>query len=136
VAALLVTQTATPTAAQPSFDEKDIVRLVEGLRNGTMRPSFVSKECTQGMADTPDGEQLREVMATYLEVPDALALSAFCEALVQGIKTRDLTTEGLLLVSRQGKDAATFLEVGHFLRVIYFSHRLTTSVSLEGEALQ
>ena len=127
---------AEPAVGQEWFSTTDITRLVEGLKNGTLSPAYVSSECERDVVQGPEGENLRQVISTYLEVPEPLAQGAFCRALVQAIRDGELTTEGLVKVARQKIDADTFLEVGRILRAVYFAHRRTTTASLEGQELQ
>ena len=125
-----------PAAAEQPFAEAKIRELVEGLQNGTLPPYFVSEACRLEMQSDPKGEDLREIMTTYLEVPPELALSAFCDALVAIVRSGDVTLEGLLRIARNEKDAAMGLEVGRFLRAIFYAHRRTSTASLEGATAQ
>lgn len=135
LAAVVLLQGSPPAAAQQGFDEQEIRTLVEGLRAGTISASFASEECRAHLQES-EGKDLAEVMAGYLEVPEDLALAAFCASLVQAIKSGTATLEGLLIIARQRDDPATFLEVGRLLRAIYFSHHMTTTASAEGEVRQ
>jgi hypothetical protein len=130
VAALAVQ--APPSLAQAPFTEDDMRRMVDGLRDGTLSVAYASGECRRSLEDDPAGKGLEQVMATFLEVPEDLALSAFCRALVQAIKAGELSADGLMLVSRDGRDPATALEIGRILRATYFSHVVTTTASAEG----
>ena len=130
VAALAVL--APPSLAQAPFAEDDVRRMVDGLRDGTLSAAYVSDECRRSLEDDPAGKDLEQGMATFLEVPEDLALSAFCRALVQAIKAGELSADGLALVSRDGRDPATALEIGRILRAVYFSHVVTTTASAEG----
>lgn len=130
VAALAVL--APPSLAQAPFAEDDIRRMVEGLRDGTLSVAFASDECRRSLEDDPAGKDLEEVMATFLEVPEDLALAAFCRALMQAIKSGELAADGLVLVTRDGRDPATALQIGRLLRATYFSHVVTTTASAEG----
>ena len=127
---------AQPAVGQQWFSTADITRLVEGLKNGTFSPAYVSKECESDIVEGSEGDNLRQVMSTYLEVPEPLAQGAFCRALVQAIIDDELTVEGLVKVARQRMDAGTFLEVGRILRAVYFAHRRMTTASIEGQELQ
>lgn len=124
----------TLLAAQESLEESEIRDLVEGLQNGTLQPSFASEQCHLGLQDDPQGDDLREFVSGYLEVPPETALPAFCDALVQVIKARTITLESLLTVVRQQGEAAGFLEVGRLLRAVYFSHLRASTASLERPA--
>ena len=125
-----------PATAQQPFSESEIRDLIEGLQNGTVRPSYVSEECRLEFQADPEGEGLREVMSTFLKVPPEIALSAFCDALVLAIKSGDLTLEGLVRIARQKNDPAMFLEVGHLMRAVFHAHRQTSTASLEGATAQ
>src|SRR3546814_5828774 len=70
-------------------------------------------------------------MAGFLEVPEDCALTAFCRALARAIKAGDVSADGIVLVSRDGRDPATALEIGSILRAVYFSHVVTTTASAE-----
>ena len=133
--ALWVTQ-AEPASAQQSFSETEIRELFESLQNGTLRPSYASKECHLQLKSDPEGDPTREFMATFLEVPPEYALSAFCDALVLAIKTGDVTLEGLMLLAGQSNDAAMLLEAGRVLRAIFYLHRRTSTASLDRVAPQ
>lgn len=127
---------AAPSLAQSSFVEGDIRRMVEGLRDGTVSVAFASDECRRGLEEDPGGKEIKEVMAGFLEVPEDFGLAAFCRALVQAIKAGDVSADGMVLVSRDGRDPATALEVGSILRAVYFSHVVTTTASAEGRKPQ
>jgi hypothetical protein len=134
--ALAVALVSSPTAVQPAlaqniFAEDDIRRMVEGLRNGTYSVRYASEECQRGFGDDPAVQDLREVMSTFLEVPEDLAVAAFCDALAQAVKDGEVTADGMVLVSRNRRDAASALEVGSILRAVYFSHVVTTTASAE-----
>jgi hypothetical protein len=130
---LWVTQ-PTPVAAEEPFEESEIRDLVEGLQNGTLRPSFASEQCQLGLRDNPQGEDLREITSGYLDVPPETALPAFCDALVRVIQSRTITLESLLTIVRKQGEAAGFLEVGRLLRAIYFSHLRASTASLKRTA--
>lgn len=134
-AAVLVASSAwftTPSLAQSPLVEDEIRSMVDGLRDGTLSVAYASDECRRGLQEEPDAKDLEEVMGTFLEVPEELALAAFCRALAQAIKAGELSAEGLVLVSRDGRDPATALEVGRILRAVYFAHVKTTTASAEG----
>lgn len=136
-AALLSSPAAVqPAMAQNPFAEDDIRRIVEGLRDGTYSVRYASDECQRGFGKDPAVQDLREVMSTFLEVPEDLAVAAFCGALAQAIKDGEITADGMLLVSRNGRDAASALEIGRILRAVYFSHVVTTTASAEGGRLR
>lgn len=124
----------TPVAATQPFVESEIRTLFEGLQNGTLQPSFASTQCHLGLRDDPQGDDLREIMAGYLEVPPETALPAFCDALVMVIRSRAITLESFLTIVRDRGDAASFLEVGRLLRAVYFSHLRTSTASLKRPA--
>lgn len=127
---------APPTNAQDAFAEDDIRRMADGLRNGTLPVAVAADECRRGLDADPTAPDLREAFATFLEVPEDYGLAAFCRALAQAMKDGKITAEGMVLVSRDGSDAATALEVGRILRAVYFSHVVTTTASAEGRRLQ
>ena len=127
---------AAPSLAQSSFVEDDIRRMVEGVRDGTLSVAFASDECRRGLEEDPGGKEIKEVMAGFLEVPEDFGLAAFCRALVQAIKAGDVSADAMVLVSRDGRDPATALEVGGILRAVYFSHVVTTTASAEGRKPQ
>lgn len=127
---------AAPSLAQPAFVEDDIRRMVDGLRDGTLSVTFASDECRRGLEEDPDGSDIKEVMAAFLEVPEDFGLAAFCRALAQAIKAGDVSADAMVLVSRDGRDPATALEIGSILRAVYFSHVVTTTASAEGRKPQ
>jgi hypothetical protein len=134
VAALTVASLAwlaAPSLAQPAFED-DIRSMVDGLRDGTLSIAFASDECRRGLEEDPAGNDIEEVMAGFLEVPEDFGLAAFCRALVRAIKAGDVSADGMVLVSRDGRDPATALEIGSILRAVYFSHVVTTTASAEG----
>ena len=125
-----------PAAAQQAFVEDELRELVEGLRNGTLRPSFVSRECELTIQDGADAEAVKHFIATYLQVPEALALSAICDAITLAIKDGEITVETLMLVNQEDDDAPKATEIGRLLRIIYFRHRETSTAALDAEATQ
>jgi hypothetical protein len=125
-----------PARAQSDLDAAAIRLLVEGLQNGTLSFSHASAECTRGLAEETDNENVRQVMATYLDVPDSIALSAFCDGLMRAIVSKDLGVDSLLAVNRKEPDATMLREFGRILRAVYFAHRRTTSVSAEARVPQ
>lgn len=136
-AALMASVSAVQSArAEDAFAEDDIRRMADDLRNGTISVSAAADECRRGLDEEPDAQEMREVFAAFLEVPEDYGLAAFCRALAQAIKDGELTAEGMVLVSRDGRDAATALEVGRLLRAVYFSHVVTTTASAEGRRPQ
>lgn len=139
--ALAVVLTTSASAAQPAsaqdvFAEDDVRRMADGLRNGTISVSVAAEECSRGLDEESSAQEMREVFAAFLEVPETYGLAAFCRALAQAIKDGEITAEDMVLVSRDGNDAATALEVGRLLRAVYFSHVVTTTASAEGRRPQ
>lgn len=127
---------AQPARAQDAFAEDDIRRMADGLRSGTLSVSVAADECRRGLDAESSAQEMREVFAAFLEVPEDYGLAAFCRALAQAIKDGEITAEGMVLVGRAGDDAATALEVGRLLRAVYFSHVITTTASAEGRRPQ
>lgn len=102
-----------------------------------MEPAFASQRCSGSLDLNFEGDDLRDVMATFLDVPADSALSAFCDALVVAIVDGRLTLSGLLQVARnQGSEDEALFEVGRLLRAIYFAHGPSPSASLEGGTAQ
>ncbi|MGF1628322.1 MAG: hypothetical protein ACFCUT_02525 [Kiloniellaceae bacterium] len=133
MAAMALAHMPAPLAAQQPLVEDEVLSFVEGLQNGTLPPALASEDCRRQMEQDPGIADFLQVMATYLEVPEAMALSAFCTALVRAVRAGDLTAGGLAVVARQKMDAAMLLEVGRILRAVHFSHRLTTTASAAGD---
>lgn len=125
-----------PAEAQSDLDAAEIRLLVEGLQNGTLSFSYASAECARGLAEEADEENMRQVMATYLDVPDEIALAAFCDGMMRAIVAGDLGVDSLLAVNREKVDATMLREFGRILRVVYFAHRRSTSISAEARAPQ
>ena len=131
VASLSLAWLATPSLAQTPLVEDDIRRMVDGLHDGTLSITYASDECRRSLEEDPGGKDIMEVMAGFLEVPEDFAPAAFCRALAQAIKVGDVSADSLVIVSREGRDPATALEIGRILRAVYFSHVVTTTASAE-----
>lgn len=124
---------AQPALAQSGFGEDDIAKLVDGLKDGTLPAGLASAECQIGFEDEADyDDEVREFMAAFLEVPDDLALKAFCDAMIRSIMEGNLTKEALILVSQGEEDRETAFEVGRFIRVVYFAHDRATLIAAPG----
>jgi hypothetical protein len=133
VAVTLLGAPGQPALAQSTFDEADIIKLVDGLKDGTLPAGLASAECQIGFEeeDSYDNE-VREFMAAFLEVPDDLALKAFCDAMISSIMGGSLTKEALILVSRGEENRETALEIGRFIRAVYFAHDRASLISAPG----
>lgn len=127
---------ASPSPAQQEFDEDALRRMADGLRDGTISIDIASDECRRHFEGQPSGDGFDQAMAGFLEVPEDIAVAAFCRSLVKSIKAGDLSADGLALVNRNANDSATAFEVGRLLRAIYFSHVVTTTASAEGRKPQ
>lgn len=127
---------APAVRAQTGLDDVEIRLLVESLRNGTLSSADASAECALGIIETPESAALKRLMTTYLEVPQELALAAFCEGLMRAIMTRDIGVDTLLAVNRPEVDAAALREFGRILRAVYFAHRSATTVSADAGPAQ
>jgi hypothetical protein len=120
-----------PAVGQQLFSEAEIRPLVEGLHNGTLAPATASANCKQRVEQDEGGNDIRQFMSTYLEVPEAQAVADFCDALVRAINADTVSAEGLILIAREQKDAEGFHEFGRLLRAVYFAHRLTPTAGAE-----
>ena len=125
-----------PADAQQIFAGQDIHKLVQDLRDGTLELSYASDQCRRDVMDDPDEQDIRQLMATFLDVPEDLSIQAFCTALVQALRDNELSEQTLLAVNHQIKDAGAFMEVGRLLRAVYFSHRLNTTASAAKDNLK
>ena len=135
VLATALLQAPAPAAAQSGFEDAELEKLVDGLRNGTLPPSLAGEDC-RAYLQARDDDGLDEVMSGYLEVPEQLGHAAFCASLVDAIRSGTVTLESLQIIAGQRDDAAMFFEVGHLLRAIYFSHRATTTAATTAEVPQ
>ncbi len=109
----------------------------DGLQSGALKPATASERCSGSLNTNPEGDNLRDVMATFLDVPADSALPAFCDALVIAIVDGRLTLDGLLQVAgNQGSEDAAFFEVGKLLRAVYFAHEPSPTASLKGGTAQ
>jgi hypothetical protein len=75
-------------------------------------------------------------MSTFLVVPEELALAATCQAIMRAVKADEIPVEALVVFSRGELNSAGLFEIGRILRAVYFSHRLTTTASVVGQAAQ
>lgn len=130
----LLAVAALPAPAAAQVPEAEIRALTEGLQNGTLPLSLASEQCREDLAKGEDAQAIAEVMSTYLEVPEELALAATCQAIMRAIKANEVTADALLLFAQDELDAAGLFEAGRVMRAIYFSHRLTTTASASGQA--
>ena len=141
IAALLASlYAAQPAMAQDAFAEDDLRRMADGLRNGTISIDSASDECLTALEKHPIREDLQEVMAGFLEVPEGIAGEAFCRALMRGIKSGDVSVDRVAQMIEGGRNPAPnpagALEFGRLLRAVYFSHVVTTTASAEGRRPQ
>lgn len=133
VALLASVSAAQPARAQDAFAEDDIRLMVDSLRNGTISVPAAADDCRRALDEESSAPEMREVFAGFLEVPADYGLAAFCRALAQAIKDGKVSADSMVLVGRNGGDAATALEVGRLMRAVYFSHVVTTTASAEGQ---
>lgn len=124
VAILAFVQLPSQAATQQASSEAEIQRLVAGLQDGSLSPAYVSGECQRHVEAEDDRKDLKQVMSTYLAVPETQAVTAFCDALAEAVKAGDLQGETLAALPRMENDATLFLELGRVLRAVYFSHRI------------
>ena len=122
---------APAVEAQTGLEDAEIRLLVESLRNGTLSSADASAECALGIGETRESGAMKRLMTTYLEVPEELALAAFCDGLMRAIMTRDIGMDTLLAANRPEVDATALREFGRILRAVYFAHRSATTVSAE-----
>ncbi|MPZ11116.1 MAG: hypothetical protein GEU89_13040 [Kiloniellaceae bacterium] len=138
IAAMLLALFALPAAAaaQAFQDEEEFRVLAEGLRNGTIPLSVASEQCRQEIAAGEGPEEIVQFMSTFLVVPEKLALAATCQAIMRAVKADEIPVEALVVFSRGELDSVGLFEIGRILRAVYFSHRLTTTASVVGQAAQ
>lgn len=120
---LLVAGGPSPAAAQVA-DEDAFRSFVEGLRDGTLPPALAVRECQRELAAQEDSDSVRQMMAGYLEVPERLALEAFCQSLVRAVEAGDVTAETAIVLGRNRLDADFYQAFGRLLRAVHFSHHL------------
>ena len=124
VALAAFTQLPAQSAAQDALSDGEVRRLAEGLQQGSLSPAYVSGECQRHVEGSEEHVDLKQVMSTFLLVPETQAVAAFCDALVQAVKAGDLQGQTLAALPRITDDSALFLELGRVLRAVYFSHRI------------
>jgi len=134
-AALLSSLAAVPPAmAQQGPSEKEVRAFAEAVQDGSLSASQAHATCTQQFESDPSAKDVREVMSTFLEVSEADAISALCEALVRAIKADALTADELADTVRKSDEADLGVKVGRLLRTIYFSHTSVAAATVEGRA--
>lgn len=133
VGALLAGVVAPETATAQAVADEDAFRsFVEGVQSGALPPALAIRECQRELEGQEEVDNVRQIMAGYLEVREAEALGVFCESLVRAVESDGMTAETAAVLGRQQMDAGFFQAFGRLLRAVHFARHLPATGSAAG----
>lgn len=130
IAVVLALAVGSDPAAAQVADEAAFRSFVEGVQNGTLPPALAERECQRELAGQEETDNVRQMMAGYLDVPEREALATFCASLVRAARAGEVTLETAGTLGRHQMDADFFQAFGRVLRAVHFAHDLTPGESV------
>ena len=129
VCAIWLAATAPGVLAQGlPLAEQRFLRALESLEGRNAQPQAVVADCRRYFGAAGDVDQLRLVMAGFLDVPEATAMRAFCGALVEAVASGSLPSATVGKVMADNDEVTNAAAFGSILRQIYYAHRRGSSL--------